>query len=157
MVVDDSKLARVKLTRLLAPLGWQIIEASDGEVARRLFAEHQPDLVITDVDMPGLDGFGLARAIRSPDGVGLASGPPNGVPVVMITGADERHRIEAACAGVTLLLGKPYGEEALLAHLRRLLPELSPWLGTAALPPTAMAVAAAVAGDASRRAEATLP
>jgi chemosensory pili system protein ChpA (sensor histidine kinase/response regulator) len=43
------------------------------------------------------------------------------LPVVMITSSDDRHRAEAAAAGVDLLLGKPYGEEALLAHLRRLL------------------------------------
>lgn len=114
LVADDARVVRVKLHRLLAAQGWEVIEAEDGEAALRLLASRGPDLLITDVDMPGLDGFALTRAVR-------AQAATAQLPVVMITAADDEHRDEAVSAGVTVLLGKPYGEAALLAHLRRLM------------------------------------
>jgi CheY-like chemotaxis protein len=61
--------------------------------------------------MPGMDGFELTRQIR---------GNPKTahVPVIMITAADDRHREQAEQAGVSVLLGKPYPEDALIAHIR---------------------------------------
>lgn len=114
LVVDDARVVRVKLQRLLLAQGWQVSEAADGDEALRLLASQMPDLLITDVAMPGLDGFALTRAVRADAGTAR-------LPVVMITAADDEHRDEAARAGVTVLLGKPYGEEALLAHMRRLM------------------------------------
>lgn len=114
LVADDSRIVRVKLTRLLGAQGFEVVEAGDGDEALRLIAQCRPDLLITDVDMPGQDGFALTRALRGQAATAR-------LPVVMITAADDRHREEAARAGVTVLLGKPFGEEALLAHLRRLL------------------------------------
>lgn len=114
LVADDARVVRVKLQRLLAAQGWQVIEAADGEEALRALGTHAPDLLITDVDMPGLDGFALTRALR-------AQAATAQLPVVMITAADDQHREEAVRAGVTVLLGKPYGEAALLSHLRRLM------------------------------------
>lgn len=114
LVADDARVVRVKLQRLLAAQGWQVIEAADGDEALRLLASQRPDLLITDVDMPGLDGFALTRAVR-------AQAATAALPVIMITAADDQHRDEAARAGVTTLLGKPYGEAALLAHMRRLM------------------------------------
>jgi CheY-like chemotaxis protein len=114
LVADDSKVVRVKTGRLLERQGWQVLLAEDGAAALQLLDSQQPDLLVTDVEMPGLDGFALTRQVRAH--ARLAR-----LPVVMITSSDDRHRAEAAAAGVDLLLGKPYGEEALLAHLRRLL------------------------------------
>lgn len=114
LVADDSRIVRVKLSRLLGAQGFEVVEANDGDEALRLARECRPDLLITDVDMPGQDGFALTRALRGQAATAR-------LPVVMITAADDRHREEAARAGVTVLLGKPFGEEALLAHLRRLL------------------------------------
>ncbi|MBP6902844.1 MAG: response regulator [Burkholderiaceae bacterium] len=114
LVADDSRIVRVKLSRLLTAQGFEVVEAGDGDEALRLAQEQRPDLLITDVDMPGQDGFALTRALRGRPATAR-------LPVVMITAADDRHRDEAARAGVTVLLGKPFGEEALLAHLRRLL------------------------------------
>ncbi|HEX7639008.1 MAG TPA: response regulator, partial [Burkholderiaceae bacterium] len=110
LVVDDSKMVRLKTSRLLATQGYQVVLASDGQDAVDQLRTLRPDLVITDVDMPRLDGFGLARHLR---------GDPRtaGTPVVMITSAEDRHRPEAAAIGVGLVLGKPYPEDALLAHV----------------------------------------
>jgi serine phosphatase RsbU (regulator of sigma subunit)/CheY-like chemotaxis protein len=65
LVVDDDALSREFMCTLLSYRGHQIQQASDGDSALTLIAQHPPDAVITDVLMPGLDGYGLARAMRS--------------------------------------------------------------------------------------------
>jgi CheY-like chemotaxis protein len=111
LLVDDSKMVRVKSSRLLASHGFQVITAVDGIDALKQLENCCPDLVITDVDMPGMDGFGLVGALR---------GDPRTrhVPLVMITSAEDRHREEALRVGVGLVMGKPYDEGALIAHIR---------------------------------------
>jgi CheY-like chemotaxis protein len=111
MLVDDSKMVRVKSNRVLAAHGFQVVTAVDGIDALRQLENCCPDLVITDVDMPGMDGFGLVNALR---------GDPRTqhIPLVMITSAEDRHREEALRVGVGLVMGKPYDEPALVAHIR---------------------------------------
>ena len=111
MLVDDSKMVRVKSSRLLASHGFQVVTAVDGIDALKQLENCCPDLVITDVDMPGMDGFGLVNALR---------GNPRTqqIPLVMITSAEDRHREEALRLGVGLVMGKPYDEAALIAHIR---------------------------------------
>jgi len=111
MLVDDSKMVRVKSSRLLAAHGFQVVTAVDGIDALKQLQDCCPDLVITDVDMPGMDGFGLVNALR---------GNPRTqqIPLVMITSAEDRHREEALRIGVGLVMGKPYDEAALIAHIR---------------------------------------
>jgi CheY-like chemotaxis protein len=111
MLVDDSKMVRVKSGRLLASHGFQVVTAVDGIDALKQLENCCPDLVITDVDMPELDGFGLVNALR---------GNPRTqhIPLVMITSAEDRHREEALRVGVGLVMGKPYDEAALVAHIR---------------------------------------
>jgi CheY-like chemotaxis protein len=110
LVADDSKVVRIKTGRLLAQHQYQVSYASDGLDAVQQLQAQAPDVVITDVEMPGMDGFELTRHIRSQEHRAL--------PVIMITAADERHREQAEQAGVSVLLGKPYPEDALicLAH-----------------------------------------
>jgi CheY-like chemotaxis protein len=114
LLADDSKVVRVKTGRLLEKQGWQVLLAEDGAAALQLLDTEAPDLLITDVEMPGLDGFELTRQVRAHARFGR-------MPVIMITSSDERHRAEADAAGVNLLLGKPYAEEALLAQVQQLL------------------------------------
>ena len=111
MLVDDSKMVRVKSSRLLAANGFQVITAVDGLDALKQLETCCPDLLITDVDMPEMDGFGLVKALR---------GDPrtHTLPLVMITSAEDRHREEAMRVGVGLVMGKPYDEAALIAHIR---------------------------------------
>lgn len=111
MLVDDSKMVRVKSTRLLASHGFQVVTAVDGLDALKQLEGCCPDLLITDVDMPGMDGFGLVNALR---------GNPRTqhIPLVMITSAEDRHRDEALRLGVGLVMGKPYDEAALVDHIR---------------------------------------
>ena len=118
MVADDSKVVRVKISRLLAKHGYNVALAEDGADAARQIADGTPDVLITDVEMPGLDGFELSRRVR---------GNPRTahIPIIMVTGAAERHGAEAAEAGVSVLLGKPYGEDELIAHIEAKLNQLA--------------------------------
>ncbi|MBN8492196.1 MAG: response regulator, partial [Burkholderiales bacterium] len=114
MVADDSKVVRIKTGRLLAAHQYQVCYANDGLEALQLMQAQTPDVLITDVEMPGMDGFELTRHVRSQAATAQ-------MPVIMITAADERHREQAQQSGVSVLLGKPYPEEALLAHIRQAL------------------------------------
>jgi chemosensory pili system protein ChpA (sensor histidine kinase/response regulator) len=111
LAVDDSRMVRVKSSRLLAAHGFQVVTAVDGLDALRQMERCSPDLVITDVEMPEMDGFGLVNALRANPGT-------RDIPVVMITSAEDRHRDDARRAGVGLMMGKPYDEAALIAHIR---------------------------------------
>ena len=111
LLVDDSKMVRVKSSRLLASHGFQVVTAVDGVDALQQLENCCPDLVITDVDMPGMDGFGLVNALRG-------NARTQHIPLVMITSAEDRHREEALRLGVGLVMGKPYDEPALIAHIR---------------------------------------
>jgi len=114
LVVDDSKVVRIKTSRLLEKHGYQVLLADDGLTALACLNAQRVDLVITDVEMPGLDGFALTQRLRSlPRWTRL--------PVIMITSSDEKHRADAAAVGVDVLLGKPYDEPALLAEVQRAL------------------------------------
>ena len=73
-------------------------------------AGQSPDIVITDVEMPGMDGFELTRHVRQDPRTAH-------IPVIMITASDDRHREAANAAGVSVLLGKPYPDE-LIARIR---------------------------------------
>jgi CheY-like chemotaxis protein len=111
MVADDSKVVRVKTGRLLAQHHYRVSFAIDGLDAANQMQASVPDIVITDVEMPGMDGFELTRHVRQDPRTAH-------IPVIMITAADDRHREAANAAGVSVLLGKPYREDELIARIR---------------------------------------
>lgn len=114
LVVDDSKVVRIKTSRLLEKHHYRVLLADDGLTAMQGMATDWPDLVISDVEMPGLDGFGLVEQLRQfPQGAAL--------PVIMITSSNEKHRERATQAGIEVLLGKPYDEALLLVEIERAL------------------------------------
>ena len=114
LVVDDARTVRVKIGRVLQAQGLRLAFAVDGEDALRQLAGQCPDLLITDMDMPGLDGLGLTRALRKLPATAE-------LPVIMVSAADDRLRAEAAAAGVTALLGKPFGDAHLVELAQSLL------------------------------------
>mgnify|MGYP000210942876 FL=1 len=111
MIADDSKVVRIKTSRLLSKHLYRVSLAEDGLDAARQIEIDLPDVLITDVEMPGMDGFELTRQVR---------GNPRTahIPIVMITADDEKHRADAAEAGVSVLLSKPYPEDQLLSYLQ---------------------------------------
>jgi len=113
MIADDSKVVRVKTGRLLGTQRYQVVMAEDGLDAAQQIEAALPDVLITDVDMPGMSGLQLARQLR-------ANAATARLPIIMVTSDSEQLRGEADAAGVDVLLGKPYPEEQLIAHIQRL-------------------------------------
>ena len=116
MIADDSRVVRVKTSRLLTAHRYQVATAEDGADAARQIALSPPDVLITDVDMPGLNGFQLSRHVR--DNPRTAR-----LPIIMVTSDSEQLRAEATEIGVNVVLGKPYPEEQLIAHIQQLVAE----------------------------------
>ena len=111
LVVDDAQGIRTYLANLLELKGYDVLVAVDGVAALEVARSDQPDLVVSDVEMPRMDGFDLTRAVR---------GDPQlrHIPIIMITSRTaERHRAYAKEIGVNIYLGKPYQEEELLGHI----------------------------------------
>jgi CheY-like chemotaxis protein len=116
LVVDDSQSVRRAIGRMLAPRGLAVAEAADGRQALERLAEGRPDLVISDVMLPQLDGYEVCRVVRGRRGLA-------GVPVLLISGvcSPEVER-RAAAAGAAGVLAKPFTAEALVARVEALLP-----------------------------------
>jgi two-component system response regulator MprA len=115
LVVDDERAVRESLRRALELEGYEIDLAADGlEALARLEANGvQPDAVILDVLMPGLDGLDVCRRLR---------GSGSRVPVLMLTARDEvESRVAGLDAGADDYVTKPFALEELLARLRALL------------------------------------
>ena len=109
LVVDDSLTVRRVTQRLLAREGYRVALAKDGLDALERLAEETPQVVLSDIEMPRMDGFDLVRNLR-------ADARFAGVPVIMITSRiAQKHRDVAIDLGVEHYLGKPYSEEDLLA------------------------------------------
>jgi chemosensory pili system protein ChpA (sensor histidine kinase/response regulator) len=113
LVVDDSLTVRRVTQRLLAREGYRVILAKDGLEALESLAKERPAVVLSDIEMPRMDGFDLVRNIRADQK--LAD-----LPVIMITSRiAQKHRDYAAELGVNHYLGKPYREEELLSLVAR--------------------------------------
>lgn len=111
MVVDDSLTVRKITGRLLAKEGYQVLTAKDGVDALQVLAEHRPDVMLVDIEMPRMDGFELTKNIR-------ANKETAHIPIIMITSRTaEKHRNYAKELGVNAYLGKPYQEEELLGYI----------------------------------------
>jgi chemosensory pili system protein ChpA (sensor histidine kinase/response regulator) len=115
LVVDDSITMRRVTQRLLERNGFRVVTARDGLDAISVLADHRPDIILLDVEMPRMDGYEFARHVRNqPD---LA-----GVPIVMVTSrVSDKHRARAIEVGVNDYLGKPYQERELLQAVNALL------------------------------------
>ncbi len=112
MVVDDQEANLRLLGTVLAQADYEVVPAMGGEQALQRIAAAPPDLVLLDMLMPGLDGFGvLARLKADPATAGL--------PVIVLTAAPEReHLVRAFAAGAVDFVTKPFVAEELLARVR---------------------------------------
>lgn len=113
LVVDDSLTVRRVTQRLLVREGYRVALAKDGIDALEKLAEERPQVVLSDIEMPRMDGFDLVRNIRGDARL-------RDLPVIMITSRiAQKHRDYAAELGVDHYLGKPYSEDDLLALIGR--------------------------------------
>ncbi len=112
LVVDDSITVRRVTQRLLQREGYRVALAADGLQALERLQQERPSVVLSDIEMPRMDGFDLARNIRAD--ASLAD-----LPIIMITSRiAEKHHDHARMLGVNHYLGKPYSEEELLRLVR---------------------------------------
>ncbi|QIL83432.1 response regulator [Diaphorobacter sp. HDW4A] len=122
LVVDDSITVRRVTQRLLQREGYRVSMAADGLQALERLQEERPTVVLSDIEMPRMDGFDLARNIRADQRL-------KDLPIIMITSRiAEKHREHAMELGVNHYLGKPYSDEELLGlvqHYARLEAEAS--------------------------------
>lgn len=109
LVVDDeAQLTRV-LRTVLKSNGYEVRTAPDGAKGLAAFSEWQPDLVVTDLAMPNMDGLVLCKAIRA----------LSNVPIIILSAkGDERMKVEALDAGADDYVTKPFGMDELAARVR---------------------------------------
>jgi CheY-like chemotaxis protein len=111
MIVDDSKVGRIKTNRLLLSNQFQSQMAEDGRDAVNKIAARMPDIVITDVEMPEMDGFELTIHIRQNPATAH-------LPVIIISGNKEEYESRAKEVGADFILGKPYTDSDLMEKVR---------------------------------------
>ncbi|MCC6174281.1 MAG: response regulator transcription factor [Chloroflexi bacterium] len=110
LVVDDDAEIRASLQRNLSREGFGVLAAADGEQALHALRDRQPDLVVLDLTLPGVDGLEICRRLRRADPT---------LPVVMLTARDAvPDRVVGLEAGADDYLVKPFAFEELLARIR---------------------------------------
>jgi len=106
MIVDDEEAARYGMRRALSTFGYNITEAGSAEAARALIKQQQPDLLLLDVNLPGMSGLEYLRELKSENG--------NGPLVIIVTAhGSERLAVEAVKTGAYDYLSKPFELEDL--------------------------------------------
>jgi two-component system chemotaxis response regulator CheY len=113
LVVDDSPVVKKIVTTTLAKKGFEVKEALDGVSALEILLSERIDLVITDLNMPKMDGLQLTREIRK-------NPTYKRIPVIMLTTnpSEEQKALEA---GANLYLKKPVTSEELISHVQKFL------------------------------------
>jgi excisionase family DNA binding protein len=113
IVDDDASMARA-IQRVLRPAGYETLIANDGFQAGSLLHSFAPALMTLDLQMPGLDGFGVLRFLRE-------STPRPHLRVLVVSGESEQRLREARDLGAHDTIAKPFDNERLLATVRGLL------------------------------------
>lgn len=113
--VDDSESVRQMVTFALETAGYEVVGAADGRKALERLKTGPVDLVITDLNMPNMNGIELIKAIRALPGFKF-------LPIVMLTTeSDESRKQEGRAAGATGWIVKPFKQDQLLAVVKKLL------------------------------------
>ncbi|MFN8104242.1 MAG: response regulator transcription factor [Acidimicrobiia bacterium] len=108
LVVDDDPNVRRLVTANLRSVGYDTLTAADGTEATTLIAREQPDLVVLDVMLPGLDGFEVIRSVRA----------FSEVPIIVLTVRGEQpNKVRGLTQGADDYITKPFGIEELLARV----------------------------------------
>ena len=117
LVVDDSALVRNMMKQGLSQQGFEILTANDGQEGYDAAVEHEPDLIVTDFNMPKMDGRELTRALKSSEAL-------SDIPVLMLTAADsDTDQRKGKHAGVAAFLSKPFPPDKLVVIAEKLIAE----------------------------------
>ncbi len=109
LVVDDEPQIRRVMRMTLTAQGYETVEARSGEEALEQFREHRPDLVLLDLNMPGMGGLETCRLLRT----------GSEVPIIILTVRNtEEEKVQALDAGADDYVTKPFGMSELLARIR---------------------------------------
>jgi DNA-binding response OmpR family regulator len=112
LVIDDDSDVRALVTTLLGRAGYLVSEAENGRAALKVLYGQRPDLVVLDVNMPDLDGWGTLARIRE----------LSDVPVIMLSArGEELEKVRALRAGADDYVTKPFGRQELLARVETVL------------------------------------
>jgi DNA-binding NarL/FixJ family response regulator len=115
LVVDDDPSLLLAVSETLRAEGYEVVTARRGAEAMVRVAEAMPDLIISDIRMPGMDGYALVRNLRSSPRTRL-------IPIIFLTAKDETaDRIEGFRTGVDAYLTKPFESEELIAIVSSIL------------------------------------
>ena len=114
LVVDDAPANCEMLEAILAPRGYAVLSASTGREALEKIAVEEPDLILLDIVMPGMDGYEVCRRLRADERTRL-------LPVVMVTASEEQEKTRALEAGADDFVQKPLNQAELLARVGSLL------------------------------------
>lgn len=113
LVIDDAKTMRDTLKDLLIPAGFEVVEAENGEQGLERLGQHQVDLVISDLNMPGMDGLTMCRHIKEQG---------YQIPIFMLTTqTNPELKAQAKEHGVVAWIVKPHKDEVLLGGIRKVL------------------------------------
>ena len=116
LLVDDCTTVLMSMKMLLAAERYRILTAFSGAEALRLIGESRPDLIVSDIIMPGMTGVDLCRDLRQ-------NPVTRHIPIIMVTTQGQEHWMEQAfAAGCSDYLTKPVDGPALLAKIRRHVP-----------------------------------
>jgi len=115
MTADDSASVRQMVSFTLKQNGYDVLEAVDGKDALAKLSAQKVDMLITDLNMPNLDGLGLIRGVRA--------GTLNKfIPIIMLTTeSQDGKKVEGKAAGATGWIVKPFKPEQLIAVIRKVL------------------------------------
>jgi two-component system, cell cycle response regulator DivK len=119
LVIEDHEDNRQILRDLLTSANFEVIEAEDAETGLAAAAAHRPDLVLMDIQLPGLDGYEATRRIK-------ADAVLNAIPVIAVTYGLAGDAEKARSAGCDAYISKPYSPRQLLAKIREYLSSPAP-------------------------------
>jgi len=116
LVVDDHEDNRRILRDLLASAGYEVIEATTGDDGVAMAKVRTPDLILMDIQLPGIDGYEATRRIKADDAL-------RRIPLIVVTSyALSGDDAKALAAGADAYVAKPFSPRAMLAKIREYLP-----------------------------------